>query len=128
LGTGGKDDVMPALPRDIIPTSYELDEEQHRLLLEWSDSHQSIFDYEMLRRACPCAWCSGEGNMPGMMTPDLPLTPEQTTLYELVMVGRYGLTPVWGDGHKTGIYTYERLRALCACDACVVERGSTKSQ
>jgi DUF971 family protein len=25
-------------------------------------------------------------------------------------VGRYGLTPVWGDGHETGIYTFKMLR------------------
>jgi DUF971 family protein len=114
---------MRPLPRDLVPTSYELDEEQRQLHLSWSDGHESVFDYERLRRACPCAWCAGEGGQPGMMADDPDLTPEQTTLYELVMVGRYGLTPIWGDGHKTGIYTYERLRGMCECDQCRLERG-----
>ena len=39
---------------------------------------------------------------------DLP--EEQTTLKEVFPVGRYGLTPSWGDGHDTGIYTFKMLR------------------
>ena len=116
---------MPQLPPDVVPTSYELDEDHSMLKLSWSDGHESEFGYEALRRACPCAWCAGEGNFAGTMTPTTPLTTEMATLYELVMVGRYGLTPVWGDGHKTGIYTYERLRAMCECAECRTAHGET---
>jgi DUF971 family protein len=35
---------------------------------------------------------------------------QQTTLTEVFPVGRYGLTPSWGDGHDTGIYTFKLLR------------------
>ena len=35
---------------------------------------------------------------------------QQTTLKEVHPVGRYGLTPVWGDEHDTGIYTFKMLR------------------
>jgi DUF971 family protein len=114
---------MQRLPPNLVPTSYELDEDHAELHLSWSDGHESVIGYEALRRACPCAWCAGEGSYKGTMTPDTPLSAEMTTLYELVMVGRYGLTPVWGDGHKTGIYTYERLRAMCACDECRAAHG-----
>lgn len=103
---------------DILPVSYLLDEEQRRLCITWSDGHESVHTYEALRRACPCAWCAGEGGQKGSMNAATPLSEQQTTLYELEPVGRYGLTPVWGDGHRTGIYTYERLRMLCECDAC----------
>jgi len=109
---------MATLPRDLVPTSYELEELQHELHLSWSDGHESVFGYEALRRVCPCAWCAGEGDYPGNMTPTAALTEQQITLYELQMVGRYGLTPIWGDGHKTGIYTYERLRNMCECAEC----------
>jgi len=34
----------------------------------------------------------------------------QKTLKEVYVVGRYGLTPEWADGHDTGIYTYKMLR------------------
>ncbi len=46
------------------------------------------------------------------------LSVEETTLINIEPVGRYGLTPVWEDGHRTGIFTYEKLRALCECEAC----------
>ncbi len=106
------------IPNDVMPTSYELDEDHRRLLITWSDDHVSVHPYEMLRRACPCAWCSGEGGQKGTVDGTTVFSEQQTTLYELQPVGRYGLTPVWGDGHHTGIYTYEKLRAACQCDAC----------
>jgi DUF971 family protein len=113
---------MP-LSDDAVPTSYELDEDHHRLLIMWSDGHESVHPYEALRRACPCAWCAGEGGQKGSVDATTVFTPQQTTLYELQMVGRYGLTPVWGDGHHTGIYTYEKLRGTCQCDACQAARS-----
>ena len=91
------------------PTSFLLDEENRRLFLSWSDEHESQHGWESLRWACPCAWCAGEGGQPGMVN--------------IQPVGRYGLTPVWEDGHKTGIYTYEKLRASCECDECRQERS-----
>ncbi len=114
---------MQQLPPDLVPTSYELDEDHALLHLSWSDGHESLHSYEALRRACPCAWCSGEGGFAGNMSATTPLSPEMVTLYELTMVGRYGLTPIWGDGHKTGIYTYERLRGMCECDECRLARA-----
>lgn len=112
-----------ALPSDLTPTSYFLDEDARQLFISWSDGHESLHPYEALRRACPCAWCAGEGGQKGSVDSATVFTPQQTTLYEIQMVGRYGLTPVWGDGHHTGIYTYEKLRASCQCDACRAERA-----
>lgn len=100
------------------PTSFLLDEENRKLILSWTDDHESVHGWEALRWACPCAWCAGEGNMPGMLQSKQQLSVEETTLVNIEPVGRYGLTPVWEDGHKTGIYTYEKLRASCECDAC----------
>ena len=106
------------LPPDVIPLSYTMDEEGRRLLIDWTDGHESVHDYTALRRGCPCAWCAGEGGQKGAVDATTEFSQEQTTLFELQVVGRYGLTPVWGDGHHTGIYTYERLRATCQCDDC----------
>jgi DUF971 family protein len=111
------------LPNDLTPTSYLLDEDNQQLFVSWSDGHESVHPYEELRRGCPCAWCAGEGSEKGTVDASTAFTPQQTTLYELQMVGRYGLTPVWGDGHRTGIYTYERLRATCACPECTQARA-----
>jgi DUF971 family protein len=111
------------LPDDLLPLSYVLDEERRRLLISWTDGHESVHGYEPLRRGCPCAWCAGEGGQKGTVDETTQFTPEQTTIYELQPIGRYGLTPTWGDGHHTGIYTYERLRATCECDECRAAPG-----
>lgn len=118
---------MP-LANDIIPTSYFLDEDARQLFISWSDGHESLHPYDDLRRACPCAWCAGEGGQKGSVDSMTDFTPQQTTLYEIQMVGRYGLTPVWGDGHHTGIYTYEKLRAACQCDECRAARAASRRE
>jgi DUF971 family protein len=100
------------------PTSFLLDEEKRQLILTWTDEHESVHGWEALRWACPCAWCAGEGGQPGMLQNKQSLSVEETTLVDVQPVGRYGLTPIWEDGHKTGIYTYEKLRASCECDEC----------
>jgi DUF971 family protein len=33
------------------------------LAIVWEDGHESYFDFETLRRACPCAMCKGEANV-----------------------------------------------------------------
>ena len=43
------------------------------------------------------------------------LTAEQTRLEDVRPVGRYALQPIWADGHSTGLYTYDYLRANCEC-------------
>ncbi len=113
---------------DAYPTSYLLDAEQHALILSWSDGHESLHPYEFLRRSCPCALCSGEGDFPGQMTPERALNADEIDLYEIKPVGRYGLSPVWGDGHHTGIYTYEKLRAECQCDECRAQRSQMQTR
>ena len=111
---------------DAYPTSYILDADHQRLILTWSDDHESIHPYELLRRSCPCALCAGEGNMPGQMTPETPLSSVEIDLFEIQPIGRYGLSPVWGDGHHTGIFTYEKLRAECQCEECQITRAQSQ--
>src|SRR5947209_19008026 len=109
-----------------VPTSFLLDEENRQLFLTWIDEHESIHSWEALRWACPCAWCAGEGGQPGMLQSRQSLSVEETTLANIQPVGRYGLTPIWEDGHKTGIYTYEKLRGSCECEECGSKKGIQK--
>ena len=44
--------------------------------------------------------------------PAQPLTPQAFQLVRLGRVGGYGVQPVWGDGHATGIYSFEFLRKV----------------
>ena len=46
----------------------------------WSDGHHSTYDFEYLRWSCPCAFCRGEGGMPGAVDENTVFSPEQTTL------------------------------------------------
>ena len=71
------------LPDDVFPLSYELDEERRELHISWTDGHESVHPYEPLRRACPCAWCAGEGGQKGSVDETTEFTEQQTTIYEL---------------------------------------------
>jgi DUF971 family protein len=82
----------------------------------WADRHESFFGGHALRCACACAKCVDE--MSGRKT----LRDESVALdvraKEIHPVGNYGISILWSDGHDTGIYHFDRLRAFCACDDC----------
>jgi DUF971 family protein len=68
---------------------------------------------ESLRRACPCAACSGEPDVLGHCDrPDVGYSESSFVLRGWQMVGGYALQPSWGDGHGTGLYTFALLRRL----------------
>jgi DUF971 family protein len=84
------------------------------LALKWDDGTESFISLEQLRRHCPCAGCKGEVDIMGNLYkgPDRPLSPEAFRLMRLARVGGYALQPVWGDGHSTGIYSFDYLKGL----------------
>ncbi len=85
------------------------------LALAWDDGGESYFALEALRRACPCAACGGEPDVMGeVIRPRNDHTPASFVLRSYEFVGGYGLQPRWGDGHATGIYSFEYLRRLAA--------------
>lgn len=87
------------------------------LRIEWDDGHKSRYSLTSLRDNCPCASCRGDREIPQVMLPIL--VPGKYELRGIDPVGSYALLVSWGDGHRTGIYTYEYLRLLCQCDLCV---------
>jgi DUF971 family protein len=89
---------------------WEIDEPRRVFRVTWDDGAVSEYEWEPLRRACPCAYCKGEGSYAGNVNASTAFSPEQTTLRQVFPVGRYGLTPEWADGHDTGIYTFKMLR------------------
>ena len=56
--------------------------------------------------------------MPGWLDSGPVLTDEQTRLVDVQLVGNYALCPTWGDGHRTGYYSFALLRERCSCRAC----------
>jgi DUF971 family protein len=97
------------------PTAIEAEDATNTLDITWSDGHVSRHNIEHLRWLCPCAECKGEWGQPGRLQGTTRLTPTQTRLEDVRPVGRYALQPVWGDGHDSGLYTYDYLRANCEC-------------
>jgi DUF971 family protein len=109
----------PPVP-DVIAPSLE----RRCIDITWLDGHQSSYDFAQLRWQCPCAVCRGEGGAPGILATTTELTPEQTELVDLGPVGNYAMSLVWKDGHSTGIYSWEYLRALCPCPTCTAARSA----
>lgn len=86
------------------------------LAIRWDDGGESFVRLEALRRACPCAGCKGEMDILGNVykNPDKPLTPQAIQLQRVTQVGGYAIQPVWGDGHSSGIFSFDYLRRVAA--------------
>ena len=95
--------------------------------IDWKDGHRSVWSFAWLRNACPCATCHEDrektGKLPGVAKPkektllmmyEAPVKPSEVT-----SVGKYALKFKWTDGHESGIYSWEYLRRMCQCEACV---------
>ncbi len=97
------------------------------IAVTWSDGVRCEISSDTLRRSCPCASCremrGDTSHAKPLTTPAKPLKPrglaivdsslaEQTALKEIWAVGKYALGMSWGDGHNTGIYTFDFLREL----------------
>ena len=96
-----------------------------RVTLGWADGHETTYDTVTLRWLCPCAFCRGEAGMPGWLDTAPTLTPDQTRLVDMSIVGAYAIMPMWADGHHTGFYTYRLLRDRCPCAACTSDRAQS---
>ena len=72
----------------------------------------------VLRRSCPCATCGGEPDVLGNISrPSVSYTENSFKLAGFQTVGGYTLQLQWGDGHGTGIYSFQYLRRLDAAFA-----------
>src|SRR5712691_1972724 len=84
------------------------------LAIKWEDGTESFVTLEKLRRHCPCAGCKGEldimGNLYKNPVKSLPAAAFQ--LVRIANVGSYAVQPIWGDGHATGIYSFDYLRKV----------------
>lgn len=87
------------------------------LVVAWPDGHESYYPLEALRRACPCAACSGEPDLFGRIAkgPEPSYTPSSFEISSIERTGNYGVQINWADGHVWGIWTFDRLRGFCPC-------------
>ncbi len=91
-------------------------ENDRELKIVWRDSHQSLYRFRDLRGACLCAYCVDERTGVRVLDPDS--IPEDIHPLAVNPVGHYGVQFEWSDGHKTGIYSFDYLRAVCLCKIC----------
>jgi DUF971 family protein len=97
--------------------------------IDWKDGHQSRWNFVWLRNACPCATCHEErektGRLPGEQKPKAPtllvMYEAPVRPLEVTPVGKYALKFKWSDGHESGIYSWDYLRRVCRCDACLAK-------
>ena len=85
------------------------------LAVRWDDGSESVIPQEILRQNCPCALCAGEPDVTGAVRrPAHPpkLGPGSFELVGMERIGAYAVALTWGDGHQTGIYTWDMLRRL----------------
>jgi DUF971 family protein len=122
------------MPSDAEPKSVRVNKTTGKgMEIDWKDGHQSVFTFQYLRDACPCAHCDEEREKAGLEfgqhakpTALLPMFKEPVRPTEVAPVGKYAISFVWNDGHQHGIYSWELLRILCPCPECTSRRDGHK--
>ena len=90
----------------------EISQESDTLLrITWADGEMCDYKAAALRRACPCAQCVNEFTGERVLRAEA--VPDDLTIEDVEIVGRYALTFRWSDGHSTGIYSFRYLREIC---------------
>lgn len=92
----------------LYPTKIERIE-GNKLKFTWNDGYESTLTLKFLRDNCPCATCSAEREEGQFVK--LPIS-GQYEIKEINLVGNYAIQITWGDGHNTGIYSFDYLRSL----------------
>lgn len=104
----------------LTPTRVTIETQAQTFTIAWADGHETVYPLDGLRRACPCAACQGHARMNELPDPELFRLPAlmRWNALKVEPAGSIGLRLIWDDGHDTGIYAWERLRAMCPCPAC----------
>ena len=87
---------------------------EKELALKLSDGSDLFVNLADLRKACPCAGCSGETDVFGntYIGKNKKLVLDAFKVVKYSFVGLYGVRFFWGDGHRDGIYTFDLLKSL----------------
>ncbi len=83
--------------------------ERHEIRILWPGGPEVTIPAAQLRDACPCAGCVEEGT--GRKLLDPATIPADIRPEQIVPVGNYAVQIHWSDGHSSGIYTWDALRA-----------------
>ena len=84
--------------------------------ITWSDGVRTTYRSRLLRDSCPCATCREKRDAaPPAPNPLQVLSPAELaplSIAGMKPVGQYAYAIEFSDGHSSGIYTFEQLRAL----------------
>jgi len=107
-------DFLKALSQNPAMRPKDIQQIGDELAIKWDDGTESFVKFEILRRHCPCAGCRGEVDVMGNLykNPAKPLSPAAFQLRKFNLVGGYGIQPTWGDGHGTGIFSFDYLKRV----------------
>jgi DUF971 family protein len=97
------------LPEEPPPASVDLDRAKG-LTIRWADGTEAFFELAELRVNCPCAECRGLREQGETIWPR-PGRPSTLAAVGAELVGGWGLSLRWNDGHDTGIFAWGMLRA-----------------
>jgi len=81
-----------------------------RLVLGFDTGEEFTLSYLDLRFECPCASCVDE--VTGKRTLKRESLRADVKPLKIEPVGRYGIHVEWSDGHRTGMYHFDRLYEL----------------
>ena len=116
-------------PTSTNPKEIRVSRERRQVHIRWGDGHESLYNFDLLRKECPCALCndqrnkvSGSGGLGLTLLSGPVLKAGEVQVAEIKPVGRYAINFVWSDGHDSGIYSYSFLRESCPCPACNARR------
>jgi DUF971 family protein len=111
------------------PREITVSREARELHIRWQDGHESVYTFDFLRRECPCALCNDQrskqaapGGLGLTVLSGSVVKTGQIQVTEVKPIGRYAVNFVWSDGHDSGIYSYDFLRAACPCSSCRGDR------
>ncbi len=105
------------MTNNVRPTGVTADRQNRVVTIGWSDGRECEYSFAGLRAICPCVECrGGHANMGYPADKELLRTAQDDTLTleRIDPVGSYALQFTWGDGHSTGIYTWQYLYEACS--------------
>lgn len=94
----------PAAPPEAIDLN-----ERGEFEIAWPGGRVAIVPGFTLRDLCPCAACIEEGTGRKILDPST--IPLDIRAEKIESVGSYAIQVHWSDGHDTGLYTWDLLRA-----------------